>query len=697
MTPSATDLPRLVRDAGQHLASGQFAEAERLARRILDIHPDHPLALHLLAQALASTGRREEARSCFERAAALAPANPVIRENLGHLLRGDGKPREAIAWYQQALALQPQRPGAAVGLGAAFEAARNLAEAEASYRNALRPPAPHRGAYFPLANLLARRQETDEAIALVEEGLRNFPSAIEGLYLAGNLYFRAGRLNEAANAYSKALAIQPDYALALESLGSTLKQLHRPDEAAQAFRRALSFRPNRAQTLSNLAGVMKDQGRIDLALATYRQALALDPNLAPTHSALLYTLHYHPDDNPASLLAEHRRFDEQHARPLARQRRAWSNDRTPNRRLRIGYVSPDFRDHAAGWGISALFRAHDREGFEIYCYSDVAREDSFTRGLQVHVAVWRPTLWMSDAQLAARIEFDAVDILVDLSMHSAGGRPLLFARGPAPVQVTWNYPSTTGLSAMDYRFTDPYLDPPGDRDGLYSEQSIRLPRAYWCYEPMSPAAPVAPPPAQRNGFITFGCLNNFCKVNAPTLAMWAGALRRVENARLMILAPVGEHRRQTGGELADLGIDPARVRFCDPRPRGDYLQLYHNIDICLDTFPYNGHTTSLDALWMGVPVVTRFGNTAVSRGGWSFLSNLDLTDLGANHEAGFVEAAAGLAADRARLFGLRQTLRERLRQSPLMDAAGFARAIEAAYREIWATWCNASPPGNKAG
>jgi predicted O-linked N-acetylglucosamine transferase (SPINDLY family) len=304
---------------------------------------------------------------------------------------------------------------------------------------------------------------------------------------------------------------------------------------------------------------------------------------------------------------------------------------------------------------------------------------------------------MSDQAIADQIRADRIDILVDLTMHMAGGRPLVFARKPAPVQVAFMaYPGTTGMAAMDYRLTDPYLDPAGTGDDQYTEQSIRLPDTFWCYDTTDEEATSeddAGPepgalPALNNGYVTFGSLNSFSKINDGLLDLWCRVLQAVDGSRLMLLAPAGAARRRTLTKLAEQGIGADRVEFVPKQPRRKYLAEYQRIDIGLDTLPYNGHTTSLDSTWMGVPVVTRIGRTVVGRAGWSLLSNLGLSELAARNDEQFVRLAAELANDLARLSELRRMLRPRMMESPLMDAKRFAVNVEAAYRRMWQEWCN---------
>jgi predicted O-linked N-acetylglucosamine transferase (SPINDLY family) len=364
--------------------------------------------------------------------------------------------------------------------------------------------------------------------------------------------------------------------------------------------------------------------------------------------------------------------------------------------LRIGYVAADFRDHCQSLFTVPFFSHHDHAQFEIFCYASVERPDDLTRRLASYADVWRDVRELDDEGLAQQIRADGIDILVDLAMHMADGRPLLFARKPAPVQVAWlAYPGTTGIEAIDYRLTDPNLDPldpldpqdspdrlnPADpqhtqsaSDSHYSERSLRLPDSFWCYDPLTTEPAVNALPALSADSLTFGCLNNPCKLTDRTLTMWSAVLREVAQARLLLMTPAGNARQNLARRMERQGIDMQRVGFVPFQPRADYLRTYHQIDLGLDTFPYNGHTTSLDSLWMGVPVVTRVGETAVGRGGLSQLVNLGLGEL---------------AADRTRLAHLRQGLRSRMEQSPLTDGARFARNAEAAYRQMWQAWCAA--------
>jgi protein O-GlcNAc transferase len=365
-----------------------------------------------------------------------------------------------------------------------------------------------------------------------------------------------------------------------------------------------------------------------------------------------------------------------------------ANERDPERRLRIGYVSPDFREHVVGRFLLPLLTSHDKRAVEVFAYAHVPRPDALTESLRACTDSWRSIVGLSDAQAADLIRQDRIDILVDLTMHMDRNRLLVFARKPAPIQATYlAYCASTGLETMDYRLSDPYLDPPGMDESVYSERTIRLPETYWCYQPASETPEVSPLPALERGYVTFGCLNNFCKVSEPTLAAWAKLLRAVPRSQLLLHAHAGSHRLRVQGFLEHEGLEPARVRFTGIVPLREYFQLYHRIDIALDTFPYGGGTTTCDALWMGVPVVSLVGPTAVGRGGLSILSNVGLPELVGGKEEDYVRIGREWAGDLPRLSHLRSTLRQRMASSPLMDGPHLARNVEAAYRQMWRTWC----------
>jgi predicted O-linked N-acetylglucosamine transferase (SPINDLY family) len=385
-------------------------------------------------------------------------------------------------------------------------------------------------------------------------------------------------------------------------------------------------------------------------------------------------------------LATARRWSDCHALPLIGRRRAHAHDRDPERRLRIGYVSPDFRRHVQRLFTLPVLSQHDHAAYEVVCYSSVKAPDEYTERIRALSDEWHDVARLSDSELAQKIRDNGIDVLVDLTMHMAHNRLKMFAEKPAPVQIAWlGYPGTTGVLGMDYRITDPFLDPQG-APLPYSEQSLWLPHTFWCYGPEREEIAPGELPQRSAGHITFGCLNNFMKVSQATLELWAQVLRANEGSSLLILAP--RDARDFARKVLQRGaVDPERLQFVDYQSRESYLETYNRIDIALDTLPYAGHTTSLDAYWMGVPVVTLVGQTIVGRAGLSLASNLGLDAWVAHDCAEFVQIATRFAADPAQLSQLRGELRQRLQRSPLMDAAGFTRELEGAYRQAWRRFC----------
>ena len=639
---------------------GQDAEAGSLCRQVLAQQPGHADAMQLLAAAecnqgiaLMASGKTDEAVAAFGRAVAARSEMAEAHNYLGNALQAKGDWEGAMGCYRRALALRPDYASAHNNLGVALQHRGRLDEAVAAFRQAVAVQGDFVAALNNLGGLLAAKNQPDEAIPLLRRAVQLWPDSV------------AAHIN----------------------LGTALQQAGQIDQAIAEFRAVLLLRPDFADGHNNLANAHKEIAQWPAAIAAYRRAVELQPDNAALHSNLIGALNYAQDD-PAALRRELEIWNQRHARPLRGQICPHDNDPSPQRRLRIGYVSADFRFHPVGRFLAPLLAHHDHGPFEIFCYGDVQHADEMTGRLRSACDVWRDIRGGSDEQVAELIRQDRIDVLVDLSLHTGGNRLLVFARKPAPVQVTYlAYCSTSGLETMDYRLTDPHCDPPGLNDANYSETSIRLPCTYWCYEPWTPTPAVNDLPAKSTGQVTFGCLNNYGKVSLAAWRTWQALLAAAPNSRLVVHAPPGTHQDQTAGALSAAGIDPRRLSFVPYASTDDYFRHYHQIDIGLDPFPYGGGTTTCDAMWMGVPVVTLAGRTGVGRGGVSILSNVGVPELIANSVEQYVEIARSLAGDLARLAQLRATLRGRMRESALMDAAGFARDVEAAYRQMWRQWC----------
>jgi predicted O-linked N-acetylglucosamine transferase (SPINDLY family) len=533
------------------------------------------------------------------------------------------------------------------------------------------------------AIMAANAGQKDLALDLIGQALKLGPNIPGVMFNAASVFNHFGQPHHAYQLWERLNKLQPNSASTLWNLGTYHFTQDDAETAERYFRKVMELAPRKPGLHTSLGHVVKSTGRIEEAIALYREGMRLFPQEIRQSSSFLYALHFDPAYSAEQIHAEHAAWG-QKLESAVPATNAHTNDPSPNRRLRIGYVSPDLRSHVVGQNLLPLFRQHDHAQFEIYCYSDTPHPDDLTALFRQRADVWCDTAGLSDAELAAQVSQDRIDVLVDLVMHTEGARPGMFARKPAPIQVAWMaYPGSTGLSRMDYRFTDPVLDPPGETDHFYTEQSIRL-ETFWCFDPPAGSPAVGPSPLDKNGYVTFGCLNGFVKVNDATLELWREILTAVPDSRLIFLPPNG---KITGRVREKLGVAPARLIGLPRQSRLEYLKYYHRIDLALDPFPYTGHSTTLDGLWMGVPLVTLAGPTVVSRGSLSILSNLGLTELAVKNKTDYVSLAVALAKDHGRLRELRNGLRGRLERSVLMDANRFARQTESAYRTIWHTWC----------
>jgi predicted O-linked N-acetylglucosamine transferase (SPINDLY family) len=540
-----------------------------------------------------------------------------------------------------------------------------------------------RNGYAAVLGALGRLREAADLLRQVIAAAPGHARAHNNL---GVTLERAGRFAEAAEAFCQAAAFEPGNAVFATHLGTVLRKAGRPDEAEAAFRQAIGRDACHAPAHEGLAVVLRETTRHAEAITASRAAVTLRPGDPALHSSLLYEMHYATEVGPDELFAEHVAWARRHAAPLLGPVQTYDNDRTPGRRLRVGYVSPDFRRHSVATFAEPLLAAHDRDQVHVTCYSAARRTDAVTERIRATADVWRDIARASDADAAALIRADRIDVLVDLTGHMGDNRLLVFARRPAPVQVTYvGHPDTTGMAAIDYRMTDPFLDPPeGGSDARHSEALVRLPRIFGCYRPPDEVIEVAAPPCIANGFVTFGCLNNPAKITREALFTWARILHTIPGSRLTLL---GESSTRVRAAFEESGVEPARVTWLGRLSRSDYLAAFNGIDVALDPFPYNGQTTTCDAFWMGVPVVALTGNAYVSRMGACLLRHVGLDDFAADGVDGYVSAADSLSADRQRLTELRSTLRHVLLGSSICDGPTLAREVEQVYRQIWASWC----------
>ena len=608
-------------------------------------------------------GRLPEAEAACRRILGQNPADAAAAHVLGRIALESGRRPDAVAWLSRAVALLPDALAYRVDLGAA----------------------------------LAMSGRAAEALPHVREAVRRKPDAADLRNNLGGLLEALGRLDDAVAEYDEAIRLRPAYAEAHYNRGNALRRADRFVESAAAYRESLRLRPDYHKAENNLAIALEELCDADGAIECLRKVVERRPHDPAAHSSLLYALHYSPAYDAEALYREHVTCSAGFQPAASTKQQAGSLRYKKNKTIRVGYVSPDLRDHTVTRFIGGALAHHDREAFEVFLYSDAVRPDATSERMKGLGHAWRDCATLSDGQLAETIRADSIDVLVDLRGHGAGNRLPLFARKPAPVQVTMvGYFDTTGLPQMDWRVTDAWMDPPGVSERFHTEKLFRLPGGCWCYSPDEDAPEVAPPPVFQAGHVTFGSLNKIAKVSHACAKVWAQVLEAVPGSRLLLsVAGDGPTRRAVRARLGEMGLPPERLDFADKTPtRRGYLETFNRIDIALDPFPFNGITTTCDGLWMGVPAVSLAGTTSVSRTGRSILHVAGLPELAADTPGQFVATAAGLARDVDRLRELRMGMRELLVASPLLDAGRFTRELEAAYRRMRAEGCEgARGPG----
>ncbi len=663
------------------LAAGQAAAAEKVLRQAVQAAPAHAQALNNLGLALHTQGKTEQAIAAARKALAAQGGQINALNNLGNYLLASGKAGEAAGHFRAALDLAPTQAEIAANLVLALEQSGDREQAWQQAESLIAQLPPHARLRSSAGRLQWARRQFAAALVHFEEALRLLPDDAGTWNNYGLALHDAGRGADAVAAYQRALQLDPAQAGAWSNLGITLKEQGALSDALTAFERALALQPEHAQSWSNLGMTLEIAGRADEAVHAYQRAIAIDPQLDRAHSNLLFALNYLPDQDAESIAAAHRQWAVQHVAHLYP-----SSPRQPPaiaaRRLRVGLLSPDLRRHPVGFLLLPYLRAHDRHSIELHLYADSPRDDDITAELRSLADVWHEVSSLSHQALADQVRADGIDLLVDLAGHSANHRLPVFARQPAPVQASWiGYFTTTGLTSIDYFLTDPASTPAALAE-QFTERPLYLPHSRFCYQPPAYAPAVAPLPMLSKGTVTFGCFNNLAKLNAPVLACWAAILQAVPGSRLLLKA-LGLNDSHVRADLlarfAALGIGAERLDLRSHSPHPDMLAEYHEIDIALDPFPFSGGMTTCEALCMGVPVLTLTGATLAGRQGHSLLLALAMADWCASSVADYVAKATAWAAAPAALQDLRTSLRQRFLASPAGDAAGFARAVDAAW------------------
>ena len=673
--------------------SGQSDAAEQGYRDLLQQQPTFPAALCNLGVLLARRGQHDEAIRCYGLSLAVDPAFTDALYNLGNLYRKQGRETDAIEQYRACLLADPNHANAQYNLGTTCAGLGQFGDAEACFRDVLRMEPKSKECTLRLGDLLLRTGRIDAGVTLFREYAQDHPEDPRGLYNLGLALANANNPTEAIELQYRALRLRPDYPEAHNALALALELLGRKDDALYHYEQAVTARPDFADAWSNFAVNLSEQGRCDDAITCLRRSLHFRPDAPAIHSNLLLLLNYSSSVSAVQLRAEHEDWGRRFTTPV-QPRPSPHPPLDPDRRLRIGYLSADFRQHTIAEFIGALFRHHDRANVEVFAYSNVLHDDDTTARLRALADHWRSIRALSDGQTAELIRGDAIDILIDLAGHTAGNRLIVFAHRPAAIQVAlFGYPNTTGLEAMDLRITDAISDPPGVTESQHVEKCLRLPEVPWVYVPPTDAPDVSPLPASSQKGFTFGCLNNSAKVSDRCLESWGKLIQSLPGSRLVLLAGQSQSaQRRLSERFVKAGILRDRFQLVARLPRRQYFEAYHGIDIALDPFPYNGGVTTGDALWMGVPVLTVAGSSYLSRQGAMAMLALGLPEFVAEEPDALIPLAQMWMNRRPELAQLRHSLRERLLASPLADAPRYVRNLEASLRAEWAKGCSLQEP-----
>jgi len=708
----------------------QFDQAVSYFQRSAEADPNNAATQMNLGDALRALEKEDEAIARYRRALEIAPDYAAAWVRLGNIQGDQGQHSDAVASYRRALESEPDNAEANLNQGIALLELGQADSAEQCLRRALEIEPGSAEAHNGLGLTMKKRHEMDAALLCFQKALSIRPKFSACHSNIGSVLQALGQNDAAAQSYQRALDIDPDSAIAHSNYGSVLHSLGKADQAEASCRRALEIDPqlaeahnnlgvifsrtnrlaesiasferaikakgNYAHAYANMGGVQKDIGRLAEALDTLRQALEIDPDDVITHNNLLFTYNYVANMPTEQLLAEAKRFGEVTAR-LAQPRTHWKNPTDPHRVLRVGFVSGDLGDHPVGFFLEGVFAAlTSRPGgtLELFAYPTVTCDDGTSARLRACCKGWHSVNGLSDKALAQRIADDGIDILIDLSGHTAHNRLPMFAWKPAPVQLTWlGYLATTGLSTIDYLIADEWTLPK-DREAYFTEKIWRLPDSYICFTPPANNALPGPLPANNNGYVTFGCCNNLTKMNDDVVALWSRVLHAVPNSRLLLKSRQLREdfvQQNVIDRFGIHGVGAERLILKAYVPRGEHLLTYCEMDIALDPFPYPGITTSVESLWMGVPFLTLAGESFLSRQGVGLLMNAGLPEWVAANPDDYVARAKAHAGDLQALAVLRSGLRRQVLASPIFDAPRFARNFETALRDMWHKWCAQYP------
>ncbi len=726
---TSTHLQQLQKAVQLH-QSGQLVAAEAIYRGVLREDPKQPDALHYLGMLLNQTGDPLGAIEYINASILVSPKNAIYFSNLGTIYTGLRDFESAAAAFRKSIALSPTFTTAIVNLGCTLKDLKQYPEAMQTFKNAIaqNPKLPdafnhlgevqtllgmhddadrsfllalqvspqHTAAMINYSSSLIRKRQFERSATICRQAILINPGAWGPFVNLGINLMELKQYRDARENFTNALSIvnvesAPETAnLIHTNLGMVAMGENNLDEAIGEFNRAIELDSSNFQTHAALAFALKAVGKLPDAIECLRKSITLKPDDAVTRSNYLLTLLYSPDYSREFIFAEHKNYSDQFERPFESSILPFDNKKNPARKLRIGYVSGDLRDHVVSFYFEPILLNHDRSRVDVVCFSNTHSFDPTSTRLKALTNNWIMCKDMTDIALYDRIRKEKIDILIDLSGHTGDNRLPVFARRAAPVQMTWlGYAGTTGLSNIDYRISDEHLDPVGVTDDIHSEVVIRLPSSQAVFKPDPKSPDVNLLPCLSSPNFMFACLNGIYKINSEVAQLWAEILRAVPNSLLM-LGNANDSSATRGVEamLVKAGIDQARLVFKPRMAQIDYLQLHHDIDLALDTFPYCGATTTCHSIWMGVPVVTLAGNTTVSRCGVATLEPIGLDEYIATSKAQYVQIAAAIASDKDKLAKTRSQLRNRIRDSSKKNPLMVTRDLERLYRAAWGAWCN---------
>lgn len=677
------DVNQLFADAVAKHQANDLLMTTRLYRAIIAEAPNHAPALCNLGTILAKQGKTDEALHCYQLALTAVPGYPEAHYNLGNLFRRANQHRQAVDHYTACLKANPQHISAGFNMALALLGLGDIKSAKHCLTQVVTLDPKYADGWGRLGDVNLRMGLPAEAVTAFEKYLALAPEDHRGINNLALALANCGRHQEAIDRLTKLIKVKPDYAEAHNTLGVTLEAIGKKDDALFHYDAAVRVKPEFADAWSNRGINLLESGRADEAVDALRKSVQHRPDVPAVYSNLLLAMNYPSHITPTEIAEEHRKWGQLFCGVTPEIPRP--SNPNPDRVLKIGYVSADLRKHTVAGFVETIFEKHDRRKFHVTAYANVIRPDEVTERLQSLVDVWKPIASMSDEMLAHTIRQDAIDILIDLNGHTAGNRLLAFARRPAPLQATlFGYPNTTGIPSIDFRMTDGISDPPGQSEALSTETLLRLPHMSWVYSPPTGLPPVGPLPGLTKKGLTFGCLNNAAKVSDDCLSAWAKLLQATPGSKLVLLAGQSNAgAKRLADRFTKAGILRDRVELIFRLPREQYYEAYAGFDLALDPFPYNGGVTTCDALWMGVPVLTVEGSRYASRQGLATYATLGLPGFIARSPDQLPELGKSWNSRRQELGAIRLQLRERMRKSPVCDAAAYVNHLETALGEAF--------------